>query len=187
MANVKSPPNCLQALSTPVYALSTRGAPSPTAPSPASISLVTYCSYVSRSPHTVLAVGLFKGRGGTLTRENFLRERTAVLQILSQSHASLFDLLGKTSGRDVDKKAALADLGVAFSDQDGHVVLEQTFGWATIELLGTPTDCGDHDVALCRVVEASQALNKGVYLTTGMLREAGYMESVRRDSVPLLN
>ena len=63
------------------------------------MNLVTYASPVSLSPRH-FALGLFVG---TLTWDNALASRRGVLQILGEGHAPLFQLLGKTSGRDVDK------------------------------------------------------------------------------------
>lgn len=48
----------------------------------------------------------------TLSWQNMLGTRTGVLQLLGRQHTPLFELLGRTSGRDVDKLAALAAAGV---------------------------------------------------------------------------
>jgi len=45
------------------------------------------------------------------------------LQILQEQHAELFQLLGKTSGRDVDKVAELQQLGVTVKQEYGLPVL----------------------------------------------------------------
>lgn len=59
-------------LSVPVYSLVT-GGDTPSA------NVVTYCSPVAIQPKRIFAIGLFKG---TLSHENALREKRAVLQIL---------------------------------------------------------------------------------------------------------
>jgi hypothetical protein len=46
-----------------------------------------------------------------------------MLQILQEQHAELFHLLGKTSGRDVDKIADLEKLGVQLDQQYGLPVI----------------------------------------------------------------
>jgi hypothetical protein len=70
-------------------------------------------------------------------------------QILQQPHAQLMQLLGKTSGRDVDKVAQLQQLGYAVSEEYGLPVLagkrpmpcinrtaaQQQLGGAACELL----------------------------------------------------
>lgn len=47
----------------------------------------------------------------------------AALQILQEPHAKLTQLLGKTSGRDVDKVAELQQQGFAVSEEYGLPVL----------------------------------------------------------------
>lgn len=43
----------------------------------------------------------------------------AIPQVLGEQHAPLYELLGRTSGRDVDKLAALAARGVPVSRRPG--------------------------------------------------------------------
>lgn len=88
------------ALTTPVYSLSTNGA---TAGGLPSMNIVTFASPVSISPRA-FAVGLYRD---TLTWSNFLDTRTGVLQILRCKHLPLVELLGRTSGNDVDKLAGI--------------------------------------------------------------------------------
>jgi hypothetical protein len=51
------------------------------------------------------------------------RDKYTQTQILQQQHAPLLQLLGKTSGRDVDKVAALREAGVALHEEFGLPVL----------------------------------------------------------------
>jgi hypothetical protein len=51
-----------------------------------------------------------------------------MLQILQEQHAELFELLGKTSGRDVDKIAALKQRGVALEQEYGLPVIAGVLG-----------------------------------------------------------
>lgn len=63
------------------------------------MNLVTYASPIALQPPTY-ALGLYQH---TLSRELMLQRGEGVLQILCEQHVDLFTLLGKTSGRDVDK------------------------------------------------------------------------------------
>jgi flavin reductase (DIM6/NTAB) family NADH-FMN oxidoreductase RutF len=98
----QQPPPYAQ-LSMPVYSLATVD-PSGSSPT---MNLVTYAAPISLEPRH-FALGLFVG---TLSWQNMLATRSGVLQVLGEQHAALFDLLGRTSGRDVDKLRELAARG----------------------------------------------------------------------------
>ena len=83
------------ALSSAVYSLATKDA----AGGQRTLNLVTYCSPVSIRPR-FYALGLYRG---TLSWENMLATGEGALQILGTQHAALFQLLGKQSGRNIDK------------------------------------------------------------------------------------
>ena len=68
------------------------------------MNVTTYCSAVGIKPVRRYALGLYVG---TLSRENFKATGVGVLQILNRNQAGAIDLLGRRSGRDVDKIDAL--------------------------------------------------------------------------------
>lgn len=82
-------------LSMPVYSLSSRQK----SRIDQTMNLVTYAAPIALQP-PMYALGLYHD---TLSRDNMLSHKHGVLQILAEQHAHLFHLLGKTSGRDVDK------------------------------------------------------------------------------------
>lgn len=63
------------------------------------MNLVTYAAPIALMP-PMYAIGLYRD---TLSWDNMLKCKHGVLQILAEQHAQLFQLLGKTSGRDTDK------------------------------------------------------------------------------------
>ena len=95
-------------------------------------------------------------------------------QILDERHAPLFELLGRTSGRDVDKLSELAARGVpllpqqqcgavaalaaaaatsaASSGAPPLLLLGDSCGWMGLRILGEPVQSGDHDVVICEVI-----------------------------------
>ncbi|KAL3769115.1 hypothetical protein ACHAW5_008934 [Stephanodiscus triporus] len=95
------------------------------------MNILTYASPVSIKPHRMWCISLYKG---TMSHENFARERRGVLQMLRPEHATtgrregtvgvegttgeeeggLIRALGGSSGRDVDKKGICAEMGYAW-------------------------------------------------------------------------
>ncbi len=90
------------------------------------MNILTYASPISITPHRMWCISLYKG---TLSHENFKRERRGVLQLLRPEHAycirsgdesrkgeagDLIRLLGGSSGRYVDKRVACENLGYAW-------------------------------------------------------------------------
>jgi flavin reductase (DIM6/NTAB) family NADH-FMN oxidoreductase RutF len=131
------------ALSTPVYAL---GTPAPAGERP-TLCLITYAAPIALEPRH-FALSLYRG---TLSAERFLAAGRGTLSVLALRHAPLFQILGKTSGRDVDKIAAMEALGFAFEDFGGAPALADCVGVFELTAVGAPTRCGDHDVVLCAV------------------------------------
>lgn len=159
-------------LSTPVYSLSTAG---DAEGRNATLNMMTYASPVALRPKRFYAIGLYKQ---TLSYENMAKTRTGVLQILQQQHAQHFQLLGKTSGRDVDKIAALRSAGVRLTTRHGLTVLEDSLGIMHLRMVGDFTPCGDHEVAVCEMVSwetlATEPEQRNP-LYTGFLKEQGYL------------
>jgi hypothetical protein len=137
-------------------------------------------------------IGLYRG---TMSHENFARERRGVLQLLRPEHTTrhreggaeggLIRVLGGSSGRDVDKRGICEELGYAWErlpegeedadDGDWPEVLPSCFYYLKLQLVGELIDCGSHDVALCEVVAmlSSDEVIEGAeldYLSTRGLR-----------------
>jgi flavin reductase (DIM6/NTAB) family NADH-FMN oxidoreductase RutF len=139
------------------------------------MNILTYATPVSARPDRVWSLGLYKE---TLSYQNFVRNKSCVLQLLTEEHAPLIKLLGGTSGRDVDKRAECAKMGVKWmqdgSDADPEI-LPDCASYLKLSAMNDVIDCGSHAVALCRVDEMlvtgedSSKLN----LSTARLRELG--------------
>ncbi|KAJ1427306.1 hypothetical protein B484DRAFT_307296, partial [Ochromonadaceae sp. CCMP2298] len=89
-------------LDVPVWSLATLNADGST-----NMNIVTYASSVSMKPPK-WALSLYKG---SLSHENFRQRGWGMLQQLTLRHAPCVALLGKQSGRDLDKMAELQRLG----------------------------------------------------------------------------
>ncbi|KAI8470247.1 MAG: hypothetical protein J3K34DRAFT_421063 [Monoraphidium minutum] len=155
-------------LSTPVYSLSSRGAGggAPT------LNIVTYASPVAIAPVRKYAVGLYVG---TLSWQNVKETGHCALQILQQSHSSLVPLLGKRSGRDVDKLAEVERLGFSLKDAFGLPVLADAAGILELRVSSDFIPCGDHDVVVCDVVAWRDAAGPRAPLYTAYLKQTGLL------------
>jgi len=166
----------LPALSAPVYSLVTRCEAGGGAAGPWALNLVTYASPVALRPRRAYALGLFEG---TLSRENLLRERRGLLQVLREEHAGLTDLLGRQSSRDVDKLAAAEAAGHAVRGDalGGFPALAGAAAWLEVAVTDGPFDRGDHAVVLLDVLAECPGAEPGggPVLYSGKLRELGIL------------
>ena len=161
-------------LDVPVFSLSTLGGASKSSDNDhakstsSTMNILTYASPVSITPHRMWSISLYKG---TLSHENFAREKRGILQLLTPQHSSckgeseiageLIRVLGGSSGNDVDKRLVCEELGYAWEklpnekkdDDHWSLVLPSCVYYLKLELVGDDMiDCGSHEVALCKVV-----------------------------------
>ncbi|KAL7527314.1 hypothetical protein ACHAXR_005699 [Thalassiosira sp. AJA248-18] len=188
-------------LDVPVFSLSTCGDESPNSKS--TMNILTYASPISIKPHRMWSISLYKG---TMSHENFSREKKGVLQMLRPEHAhctgkmeeaatgELIRVLGGSSGRDVDKREVCTELGYAWEKlpegEEGGAewphVLPSCVYYLKLELVGDLIDCGSHDVALCKVVsmtsdeEIENAADELDSLSTRKLRDMSIISELGR-------
>ncbi|KAA8496982.1 hypothetical protein FVE85_0711 [Porphyridium purpureum] len=127
------------------------------------MNIVTYVTPVSIHPQRLWALSLFVD---TQSHENFTRSRVARLQLLCKDHARLVPLLGKQSGRHVNKVHELARMGVELENVvvPSEKSLEDNPAFALqvlpgiqgfVDLRWNPErqvsriPCGDHDLFIC--------------------------------------
>ena len=113
------------------------------------MNLVTYTSPASVSPRRI-TLSLYKD---TLSRETFMIKGTGVLQLLTKSHIDLFHLLGKTSGREVDKIALIRSKGYMVKDWSHEAVLGDAACYLAIKAASDFIPCGDHDLVACDILD----------------------------------
>ncbi|GHP04528.1 hypothetical protein PPROV_000328200 [Pycnococcus provasolii] len=144
-------------LPAPVFALSTNVVPTVGNSNSATtfdshktnVCMVSYAAPVSINPPK-FAMGVYKG---TMSHETFMKTRRGVLAVLRPQHRALAKLLGKTSGRDVDKSKSMKELGFDSVCVYEHEVIATAAG--VVELVwpdgNEAVDCGDHEVVICDV------------------------------------
>ena len=209
--------NAFHTTSTPplldvsVYSLSTLGSSDnddgATTTNKSTMNILTYATPVSIKPYRMWSISLYKG---TLSHENFKRDRRGILQLLCPEHASckgksgvegeLIRLLGGSSGKDVDKSILCKEMGYEWerlpkeddNDIEWPQVLQSCIYYLKLELVGDMIDCGSHEVALCKVVsmisseeitDASEELDS---LSTRQLRRDSIISELGR-VIPLDN
>jgi hypothetical protein len=75
------------------------------------------------------------------------------MQILSSNQRHLLYLLGKISGRKVDKLNEPQVQRNGLSTFGGHTVLDNCHGYLSVERVAGPIDCEDHQVFVVRALQ----------------------------------
>ena len=128
------------------------------------MNLVSYVSAVSMKPKR-FAVAVYKN---TRTLSMLLRQKTFVLQLLSERQFVLARLLGKTSGFRIDKLRSL-QRKKALDNWEGHPVLCEALALMELKQI-RHLDAGDHVLFLCEVIRWKNR-NEGNPLTLSILSE----------------
>jgi flavin reductase (DIM6/NTAB) family NADH-FMN oxidoreductase RutF len=143
----------------PVYSVSSNGIKP-------NMHICTYVSAVSMLPKRMM-VAIYHG---TQTIENIEHSGEFVLQLLAEEQYNLVTLLGKQTGKKIDKIGRLTKRKL-LSEWNGYPVLQQALAVMHLKVVNE-MEGGDHRLYLCDVVSYKN-LNEGEALTTGVLGEKG--------------
>lgn len=144
-------------VNSPVYSVSSRrGAQH-------NMHICTYATAISMQPKRYI-VGLFKS---SQTLDYVSTEKEMVLQILADHQFRLVNLLGKQSGRKVDKIARLEKRQL-LSNWQGFRILKECIAVLHLKVMDQ-WDAGDHVAFLCELVTARN-LQPGPALSLDTLR-----------------
>lgn len=156
----------LPKLSSPIWSLATLNVDKTT-----NMNIITYVSAVSIQPEPLWALSLYKT---SLSHELFMRQGWGLLQLLSEDIASVVPILGKKSGRDVDKLSLLNSenginlqaIPLSYLPLQHSLISDNTYRSSTVisVLKDSPVivfieksethpviDVGDHDLIICRI------------------------------------
>ncbi|KAL3939806.1 MAG: hypothetical protein SGBAC_005533 [Bacillariaceae sp.] len=153
------------------------------------MNIMTYCMPVSIGPPKLWALSIFKD---TKTRELFLLDhldddstpttpKQGILQLLTKDHHALVPILGKKSGRDINKEQACAEAGWKWApspssspsspppppstsaeesstEEDCQVIPSCSLYLQVqvVESCNSKMDAGDHWVVLCQIVNTGE-------------------------------
>ena len=121
-----------------------------------SMNILTFATPVSIQPK-LWALSLYHN---TLTKDSFLQHSHGILQLLQPPQACLVPILGKKSGRDIDKAQECQTAGFPWvmttmmgeQQQQQHSILPNCPLYLAIRLIRL-VDAGDHVVAICQVTQ----------------------------------
>lgn len=143
----------------PVYSVSSKGIKP-------NMHICTYVSAVSMQPKRMM-VAIYHG---TQTIENITQTGEFVLQLLADEQFNLVNLLGKQSGKKIDKIGRLEKRKL-LTEWNGYQVLQKALAVMYLKVVNE-MEGGDHRVYLCDV-RSYQNLNEGDALTTRILGDKG--------------
>ena len=186
-------------LDVPTYSLATEAVFGNHFTSNTCMNILTYATPVSILPDRIWSIGLYKG---TATHENFAIRKEGVLQLLKPQHAPIVKLLGGSSSKEVDKAEGCKSLGFSWIKADGNImntegnvedssktfpceILPDCAYYLKLSLVGDLIDCGNHDVALCKVesmivADKSNQSGEVEYLNTALLRKMNIISNQGR-------
>ena len=142
----------------PVYSISSKYAENN------NMHIITYASQISMQPKRFIC-GIYHG---TQTLLNVEKSGEFVLQLLADNQYRLVDLLGKKSGKVIDKISRLIKRDELIEWNDFYV-LKNCLAVMQLKVISS-FEGGDHKGFLCDVV-AYKNLNEGEALTLDRLRE----------------
>ena len=142
----------------PVYSVSSKTATN------CNMHIVTYVSQISMQPKRFVC-GIYHG---TQTLLNIEAAGAFVLQLLADTQYRLVDLLGKKSGKTIDKISRLEKRNELMEWNDFYV-LKNCLVVMKLNVI-SHFEGGDHTAFLCDVV-AYKNLNEGKVLTLDTLKE----------------
>lgn len=145
-------------LNLPVYSTSSKTADN------SNMHIITYASQISMQPKRFIC-GVYNG---TQTLLNIEASGEFVLQLLAATQYRLIDLLGKKSGKTIDKISRLQKRN-ELMDWNDFYVLKNCLAVMRLKVVSS-FDSGDHKGFLCDVV-AYKNINEGNALTLDTLRE----------------
>lgn len=141
----------------PVYSISSKAGDNE------NMHIITYASQISMQPKRFVC-GIYNG---TQTLENVTQHGEFILQLLSATQYRLIDLLGKKTGKKIDKISWLKKRN-EISEWNGYPVLKNCLAVMQLKVIST-FEGGDHKGFLCDVA-AYKNLNEGDVLTLDVLR-----------------
>lgn len=142
----------------PIYSISSKTAAN------SNMHIITYASQVSMQPKQFIC-GIYHG---TQTLLNVEKSGEFILQLLSDTQYRLVDLLGKKSGKNIDKIQRLRKRD-ELMDWCDHDVLKNCLSLMHLKVINT-MEGGDHKLFLCNVLSYKN-INEGSALTLDTLRD----------------
>ena len=142
----------------PVYSISSKTAANN------NMHIITYATQISMQPKRFIC-GIYHG---TQTLINVEASGEFILQLLAENQYRLVDLLGKKSGKSIDKISRLQKRN-ELAEWNGFYILKNCLAVMQLKVVSS-FEGGDHKAFLCDVT-AFKNLNEGETLSLDTLRE----------------
>ena len=142
----------------PVYSISSKGEDG------SNMHIITYVTSISMQPKRFIC-GIFHG---TQTLDNVESNGEFVLQLLAGNQYRLVDLLGKKSGKAIDKIKRLTNRN-ELAEWKGYPILKNCIAVILLKVIHS-FDAGDHKAFLCDTIHYKN-LHNGDALTLDDLRQ----------------
>jgi len=130
------------------------------------MNICTYVSAVSMKPKIYMIAVDYR----TKTFGNLERADVAVLQVLHEDHASLIRLLGKSSGKKINKADKLRDK-IRLTEWNGHEVLEGACGYLALQMEDRTDVGGDHEIFYFTVTKSTTKSEEGILMFQELIRQ----------------
>ncbi len=130
------------------------------------MNICTYVSAVSMKPKLFMVAVDYK----TQTYENLETCDKAVLQILHKDHKSLVSLLGKRSGKNLNKHKKLEEKKM-LTTWNGHQVLNGACGYLLLKLKERANVGGDHELFYFNVESSNTKNEEGILMFQQLIEE----------------
>ncbi len=144
-------------INLPVYSISSQ------ANDKGNMHIITYATAVSMQPKRFIC-GIYHG---TQTLQNVEATGEFILQLLDKKQYRLAELLGKKSGKNIDKISRLQKRN-ELAEWNGYPILKNCLAVMLMKVVNS-FEGGDHKCFLCNVL-AYKNLNDGEVLTLDTLR-----------------
>ena len=147
-------------VNVPVYSLATYDEDA------GNMNICTYVSAVSMKPKLFMVAVDYS----TKTYENLQNGSKGILQVLHKDHLNLVNLLGKKSGKQINKEARLASKEL-LTIWNGHQVIDNACAYMNLELRGTQNIGGDHALFWFEVVKSKTISEDNILMFQDLVNE----------------
>lgn len=145
----------------PVYSLATYDGDQ------VNMNICTYVTAVSMKPKLFMIAVDYT----TKTHENLEGGSEVILQILHRDHQKLINLLGKKSGKQINKAEKLISKN-SLTKWNGRDVLSGACGYLALDMRGRKNVGGDHELFWFEVVKSKTNLENNILMFQDLI-EAG--------------
>jgi len=130
------------------------------------MNICTYVSAISMKPKIFMVAIDYHTR----TYENLQCSERAVLQLLHEDHSSLVRLLGKSSGKKINKEQKLKAQNM-LGQWNSHKVLKGACAYLSLKVMGQSNIGGDHELFYFEVEKSTTKSEHGMLMFQDLIKK----------------